>query len=57
MFFVIVIVEAAIQFLIIKFAFIKTNSDGSFQAAFSHMQAHGATEEPYLHLRNFMPNF
>lgn len=57
MFFVIVIVEAAIQFLIIKFAFIKTNSDGSFQAAFSHMQAHGAIEEPYLHLRNFMPNF
>ena len=57
MFFVIVIVEAAIQFLIIKFAFIKTNSDGSFKAAFSHMQAHGATEEPYLHLRNFMPNF
>jgi hypothetical protein len=51
----IVIIEAAIQFLVIKFAFIKTSSDGSVGAAFSHMEAHGAADDGYLHLRYFAP--
>ena len=34
---IIVVIEAALQFLLIKFIFIKSNNDGSFSAAFSHM--------------------
>lgn len=49
---VIVIAEAALQFFIIKFVFIKGSREGGFKAAFSHMEA---IHEPNgVHLRSFM---
>ncbi len=54
----IVIIEAAIQFLVIKFAFIKSSSEGTVGAAFSHMTVtHESIATDYLHLRNFAPTF
>jgi hypothetical protein len=54
----VVILEAAIQFLVIKFAFIKSSSEGTVGAAFSHMAvAHESIATDYLHLRNFTPTF
>lgn len=54
----IVIIEAAIQFLVIKFAFIKSSNAGTVGAAFSHMAvAHDSIGPEYLHLRNFAPTF
>lgn len=49
----IVIIEASIQFLVIKFAFIKISTAGTIGAAFSHMEAHNAIDDGYLHLRYF----
>ena len=48
----IVVIEAAVQFLIIKFAFIKTDTAGTVGAAFSHMSI-APHEEGMLHLRSF----
>lgn len=53
---VIVIIEAALQFLIIKFGFIKSSNSGAFSGGFSHMAPetyHDFTEEGFLHLRSF----
>lgn len=46
---IIVAIEAGLQFLIIKFGFIKTSNSGTLGGAFSHMSA-----EPsgFLHLRH-----
>lgn len=51
---VIVIAEAAIQFMIIKFSFIKSTANSGFAAAFSHMSEvpqHNA--EGMIHFRSF----
>jgi hypothetical protein len=52
---VIVIAEAAIQFFIIKFAFIKATSSQGFKAAFSHMneENHFEMDEGVMHFRSF----
>ena len=51
---VIVIAEAAIQFMIIKFSFIKSTANTGFAAAFSHMsELPQHNVEGMIHFRSF----
>lgn len=52
---VLVLIEAGLQVLIIKFIFVKSSADGSFSAAFSHMSMEGPQRIGHfgINMRNY----